>query len=102
MHYMHIYLYAQLAHYRQHGKHAATYESCSTAAFKHGRTETMRPCTTATAAVCEAFEKGNDANVEQMVGLLQESSRVHRKLIEKAGKGKKRNASLALYYLMIF
>lgn len=26
-------------------KQVATYESCSTAAFKHGRTETMRPCT---------------------------------------------------------
>lgn len=27
------------------GKYVGTYESCSTAAFKHGRTETMRPCT---------------------------------------------------------
>ncbi|XP_066913642.1 carnitine O-palmitoyltransferase 2, mitochondrial-like [Clytia hemisphaerica] len=77
----------QLAHYRQHGKHAATYESCSTAAFKHGRTETMRPCTTATAAVCEAFEKGNNANVETMVGLLQETSNVHGELTKNAAMG---------------
>jgi carnitine O-palmitoyltransferase 2 len=32
------------------GKRVATYESCSTAAFKHGRTETMRPATMATNA----------------------------------------------------
>ncbi|XP_067001978.1 carnitine O-palmitoyltransferase 2, mitochondrial isoform X2 [Anabrus simplex] len=38
----------QLAFYKQAGKCVATYESCSTAAFKHGRTETMRPCTLAT------------------------------------------------------
>ena len=35
----------QLAYYRMHGETASTYESCSTAAFKHGRTETIRPNT---------------------------------------------------------
>ncbi|CAH0522542.1 unnamed protein product [Peronospora belbahrii] len=35
----------QLAHYKLHQKFVATYESASTAAFKHGRTETVRSCT---------------------------------------------------------
>lgn len=38
----------QSAYYKLYGKFVATYESCSTAAFKHGRTETIRPCTMAT------------------------------------------------------
>jgi len=78
----------QLAHYRLNGRNAATYESCSTAAFKHGRTETVRPCTTTTAAICEAFEHTNDANVETMLGLLQETSGVHGELTKNAAMGK--------------
>ena len=35
----------QLAHFKLHQKFVATYESASTAAFKHGRTETVRSCT---------------------------------------------------------
>jgi carnitine O-palmitoyltransferase 2 len=37
-----------MAFHKQVGKTVATYESSSTAAFKHGRTETLRPCTMAT------------------------------------------------------
>lgn len=35
----------QLAHFKLHQTFVATYESASTAAFKHGRTETVRSCT---------------------------------------------------------
>ncbi|KAF1332956.1 Carnitine o-palmitoyltransferase 2, partial [Globisporangium splendens] len=35
----------QLAHFKLHQKFVSTYESASTAAFKHGRTETVRSCT---------------------------------------------------------
>lgn len=35
----------QLAYYNLERRTTPTYESCSTAAFKHGRTETVRPCT---------------------------------------------------------
>lgn len=38
----------QAAYHRMTGKFVSSYESCSTAAFKHGRTETIRPCTMAT------------------------------------------------------
>ncbi|PSN55812.1 hypothetical protein C0J52_02486 [Blattella germanica] len=37
-----------VAFHKLYGKFVSSYESCSTAAFKHGRTETMRPCTMAT------------------------------------------------------
>ena len=47
----------------------------------------MRPCTLATVAVCEAFEKNSDANVETMVGLLQESSKAHGELTKNAAMG---------------
>jgi carnitine O-palmitoyltransferase 2 len=42
-----------MAYYRQYGKFVATYESCSTAAFKHGRTETVRSATMATSKLCK-------------------------------------------------
>jgi Choline/Carnitine o-acyltransferase. len=37
-----------MAFHKQMGRTVSTYESSSTAAFKHGRTETIRPCTVAT------------------------------------------------------
>jgi carnitine O-palmitoyltransferase 2 len=37
-----------MAFHKQVGRIVSTYESSSTAAFKHGRTETIRPCTVAT------------------------------------------------------
>lgn len=45
----------QLAHWRAHGTTPSTYESASTAGFKHGRTETIRPVTPASVAMCKAF-----------------------------------------------
>jgi len=47
----------------------------------------MRPCTSATVDVCEAFEGKNDVNVETMVGLLQESSKAHGELTKNAAMG---------------
>ena len=76
-----------MAYYRMFGKHAATYESCSTAAFKHGRTETLRPCTVATVACAEAFEPNHPANVEEMRELLKETSEMHGTLTKEAAMG---------------
>ncbi|XP_044770452.1 carnitine O-palmitoyltransferase 2, mitochondrial isoform X2 [Neomonachus schauinslandi] len=45
----------QMAFLRQYGQTVATYESCSTAAFKHGRTETIRPASVFTKRCSEAF-----------------------------------------------
>ena len=77
-----------MAFYRQNGKFVPTYESCSTAAFKHGRTETLRPCTVATVACAEAFEPNHSAGAEEMLTLLTESSTMHSQLTKDAVMGK--------------
>lgn len=66
---------------------APTYESCSTAAFKHGRTETIRSATTATVACSEAFDKNNPAGVEEMIELVKNSSTMHGQLTKDAAMG---------------
>jgi len=82
-----IQLAFQMAYYRQNGRFVPTYESCSTSAFKHGRTETLRPCTTATVACCEAFETSHPAGVEEMLSLLKEASTMHNSLTKEAVMG---------------
>lgn len=74
--------------YRQHGRFVGTYESCSTAAFKHGRTEVIRPATSATAACSVAFERNNQAGVEEMNGLIRRASDYHSQLTREAAMGK--------------
>ena len=55
---MYLFFYLQMAYHRlSGGGTAATYESCSTSAFKHGRTETVRSCTSETKHACELFAK---------------------------------------------
>ncbi|CAG5131342.1 unnamed protein product, partial [Candidula unifasciata] len=79
----------QLAHYQIYGKNVGTYESCSTSAFKHGRTETVRSCTTATKAMCEKlYGKGGrqSSNAELMEG-LRTCSEVHSRLTKEAAMG---------------
>uniref|UniRef100_A0A182P8A9 Choline/carnitine acyltransferase domain-containing protein n=1 Tax=Anopheles epiroticus TaxID=199890 RepID=A0A182P8A9_9DIPT len=80
----------QLAYYKQHGKFVATYESCSTAAFRHGRTETMRPCTLATKAFCEEVERrdtGAKKTVAELRELMNQCSAVHGQLTKEAAMG---------------
>ncbi|BFZ05488.1 hypothetical protein BsWGS_08529 [Bradybaena similaris] len=79
----------QLAHYQMYGKNVGTYESCSTSAFKHGRTETIRSCTTATKAMCEKlYGKGGQqgSSAELMEG-LRSCSETHSRLTKEAALG---------------
>ena len=48
----------KVVYYRLCGHPAATYESCSTSAFKHGRTETIRSCTLEAQAAAKAIARG--------------------------------------------
>merc|ERR1719378_386953 len=66
---------------------APTYESCSTAAFKHGRTETIRSATVATVACSEAFDNENPAGVEEMRSLINNCSQMHGRLTKDAAMG---------------
>lgn len=77
----------QMAFFRQNGKFVATYESCSTAAFRHGRTETIRPASNATVACSEAFQKSHRAGVEEMVDRIRRAADWHSKLTKEAAMG---------------
>jgi carnitine O-palmitoyltransferase 2 len=51
-----IQLAFQIAYYRQYNTSPSTYESCSTAAFRHGRTETIRPASIHTMNCAKSFQ----------------------------------------------
>nr|XP_028589279.1 carnitine O-palmitoyltransferase 2, mitochondrial isoform X1 [Podarcis muralis] len=78
----------QVAFLRQYGQTVATYESCSTAAFKHGRTETIRPASVHTKKCSEALvrnlPKHSAAELQQMIA---ECSKFHNQLTKEAAMG---------------
>ncbi|KAF8768318.1 Carnitine O-palmitoyltransferase 2 like protein [Argiope bruennichi] len=90
----------QMAFYKLHSKFVATYESCSTSAFKHGRTETVRPLTSATKRCIEEFHKSSRPSNSDLKNLLKECTRVHNQLTKEAAMGQGFDRHLfALRYL---
>ncbi|XP_011150518.1 carnitine O-palmitoyltransferase 2, mitochondrial isoform X2 [Harpegnathos saltator] len=78
----------QLALYILEGKLVSTYESCSTAAFKHGRTETIRPCTLATKAICTAMAQNNSKlSKSELKKMIKDCSKAHNVLTREAVMG---------------
>lgn len=78
----------QLALYTQEGKLVSTYESCSTAAYKHGRTETIRPCTLETKAICAAItQKQTELSKSELKRMIIECSNAHNALTKEAVMG---------------
>lgn len=78
----------QLAYLKQNGKYCATYESCSTAAFRHGRTETIRPCTRATKEFCDAISSlRNRPSNAALRTMIDKCSKVHGNLTKEAAMG---------------
>ena len=75
--------------YRQYEHTAPTYESCSTAAFRHGRTETIRPATMATKNTCDKFLQttGTLPSLGELRACLEECSKVHGQLTKEAAMG---------------
>nr|XP_005911450.1 PREDICTED: carnitine O-palmitoyltransferase 2, mitochondrial isoform X2 [Bos mutus] len=91
----------QMAFLRQYGQTVATYESCSTAAFKHGRTETIRPASIFTKTCSEAFvrepSKHSAGELQQM---MAKCSTYHNQLTREAAMGQGFDRHLfALRYL---
>lgn len=79
----------QLAYYKQHGGYVGTYESCSTSAFRHGRTETIRPCTMQTKEFCDAIStKSNTRDKAALRKLIADCSQSQMKLKTEAAMGK--------------
>ncbi|XP_077309441.1 carnitine O-palmitoyltransferase 2, mitochondrial [Lithobates pipiens] len=91
----------QMAFLRQYGQTTATYESCSTAAFKHGRTETIRPASLYTKKCSEAFVKNSSKhNAAELREMLNECSKYHGQLTKEAAMGQGFDRHLfALRYL---
>lgn len=78
----------QLAYRQAFNKYVGTYESCSTAAFKHGRTETMRPCTNATKSFCESLLDSNtSSDAKYLRSLIDQCSTYHSQLTKDAAMG---------------
>lgn len=91
----------QMGFLRQYGQTVATYESCSTAAFKHGRTETIRSATIHTKRCSHAFvhEPGKHS-VDELRAMLHECSKYHGQLTREAAMGQGFDRHLfALRYL---
>ena len=88
----------QMAYYKMHQRFVGTYESCSTAAYKHGRTETIRPVTHETKAFIESF--GKSKSEQEKKDLLKKASDKHQQLIKEAATGQGFDRHLfALKYL---
>lgn len=78
----------QMAFLRQYGQTVATYESCSTAAFKHGRTETIRPASIFTKRCSEAFvREPSKHSAGELKQMMAECSRYHGQLTKEAAMG---------------
>ncbi|KAM8709797.1 hypothetical protein ACLKA7_016577 [Drosophila subpalustris] len=79
----------QLAYRQAFQRYVGTYESCSTSAFRHGRTETMRPCTMATKAFCEAVLQPSQRqpSAGELRAMIDKCSSVHGQLTKDAAMG---------------
>ncbi|XP_030423526.1 carnitine O-palmitoyltransferase 2, mitochondrial-like isoform X1 [Gopherus evgoodei] len=82
-------LACQITAYRQFGKIISSYEACSTAAFKHGRTETIRPTSIVTKQCSHAFvDERSKHSVAELRNMIDECSKYHRRLQLEAALGK--------------
>ncbi|XP_043280995.1 carnitine O-palmitoyltransferase 2, mitochondrial isoform X2 [Venturia canescens] len=79
----------QLALYKLEARSVATYESCSTSAFKHGRTETVRSCTNETKALCLAIieQEKSGVSMDHLKKLMLACSEAHGNLVKEAAMG---------------
>ncbi|XP_069593990.1 carnitine O-palmitoyltransferase 2, mitochondrial [Ranitomeya imitator] len=91
----------QMGFFRQYGQTTATYESCSTAAFKHGRTETIRPASIYTKKASEAFvQSPSKYSSTELKEMLHSCSKYHGQLTKEAAMGQGFDRHLfALRYL---
>ncbi|KJE95504.1 hypothetical protein CAOG_005952 [Capsaspora owczarzaki ATCC 30864] len=78
----------QLGYYRLHGNLTAVYETASTRQFHHGRTETIRSLSQASAAFVRAMTPVNDPRGLDSVRLLKEAIASHVKTTKNAMEGR--------------
>ncbi|KJE93240.1 carnitine palmitoyltransferase II [Capsaspora owczarzaki ATCC 30864] len=76
----------QLAYTRMYGKTGTTYESCSTAAFKHGRTECIRSASMDSVEFVKSFLDPKASN-ETRIAKLRQAVSTHSELTKNAAMG---------------
>ncbi|CAG8510683.1 5698_t:CDS:10 [Paraglomus occultum] len=77
----------QLAYYRHHGEPVPTYETASTRAFLHGRTETVRSCSVDSVAFTKIFDD-KDAKKEEKLASFANAIKTHLEYMIAASSGK--------------
>jgi carnitine O-palmitoyltransferase 2 len=85
------------------GQTTATYESCSTAAFQHGRTECIRPASTLTKEFCEKVcGTSKSGSPSEMRSLLKATCAYHGQLTKEAAMGQSRQGGSSLFSSIFF
>lgn len=82
-----IQLALQLAYYRLHGRPGCCYETAMTRYFYHGRTETLRPCTTEAVRWCQSMQDPSASLLERQQKMLQAFAK-HNKMMKECSSGK--------------
>jgi len=77
----------QVATARLFGKQAGTYEATQVRIFRHGRTETTRTVSPASAAFVRSLLEPNDLTAADKIALLKGACQTHAKYIGNAAKG---------------
>lgn len=77
----------QVATSRLFGKQAGTYEATQTRVFRHGRTETTRTVSPASAAFVKSLIEPSDLTAGDKIALLKAACQTHSKYIGSAAKG---------------
>jgi carnitine O-palmitoyltransferase 2 len=75
----------QVVFYKLYKKFVTTYESASTAAFKYGRTEAIRPATMATNRLAQYMSEKNDPST--ILSLMKDCSKIHNQLVKEGAMG---------------
>lgn len=77
----------QLAYYQMHNKPGATYQTATTRAYYHGRTETVRSCTPELIEWCKQMSienKSNRLSDKELLDLLLKACKKHNQLMNEA------------------
>ncbi|XP_072505600.1 carnitine O-palmitoyltransferase 2, mitochondrial-like isoform X2 [Notamacropus eugenii] len=82
-----IQLAFQMAFLGLYGQVVPSYEPCSTAAFKHGRTEVIRPTSIHTKKCSLAFQEPSKHSMAELKDMLYKCSTYHVQLIKEATGG---------------
>ncbi|XP_036614976.1 peroxisomal carnitine O-octanoyltransferase [Trichosurus vulpecula] len=94
-----IQLALQLGYYRLHGRPGSCYETATTRAYYHGRTETVRSCSLEAVEWCQAMEDPSAGLHKRQQKMLQAFAK-HGKMMKECSSGKGIDRHLLGLYLI--